>query len=375
MELLQCTATLCGGIGQCYSCNALPHWLEAVGSGTPAIHCLTAWGQWVVQLLQCTATPPGGGGQWNSCNARAHRLGGGGVLPRRWLLPKEWNSRNALPQCPRAMGSATLATHCRTGSGQWAVELLQYTASLPGGSGQCNSCNALPHRLGAVGSGTPAMRGHTSCGDGESCLGGGRCLKTELLQCTASLPGGSGQCNSYNTLPHWLEAVGSGTPVVYYLIAWGQWAVQVVQCTATLSGGGGQWNSSNARADQRGGRGVLPIRRSLLKKEILQCTASLPRGSGRCNSCNALPTAPVELLREGGDKVQRWARRFQAGVFTRGIASTQRTEGIHRWTKEGRLNKRKKPNDLFDALMVIVDDLILRWECLNTHITTGSFRA
>ena len=44
----------------------------------------------------------------------------------------------------------------------------------------------------------------------------------------------------------------------------------------------------------------------------------------------------------GGDKVRRWARFFQVGVFTRGIVSTQRVEGIHRWAKEGRLTKRKK---------------------------------
>ena len=56
----------------------------------------------------------------------------------------------------------------------------------------------------------------------------------------------------------------------------------------------------------------------------------------------------------GGDKVRRWARCFQVGVFTRGIVSTQRVEGIHRWAKEGRLTKRKKLNDVFDALMVIV---------------------
>ena len=35
---------------------------RAVGSGTPATHCLTAWGQWAVQLLQCTASLPGGSG-------------------------------------------------------------------------------------------------------------------------------------------------------------------------------------------------------------------------------------------------------------------------------------------------------------------------
>ena len=43
----------------------------------------------------------------------------------------------------------------------------------------------------------------------------------------------------------------------------------------------------------------------------------------------------------GVDKVHKSAQCFQVGVFTTGIVSTQRVEGIHRWTKEGRLNKKK----------------------------------
>ena len=231
VELLQCTVSLPGGMG----------------SATPAIHCLTAWGQWAVQLLQCTAT------------------------------------------LPRGLGSATPAIHCLTawGSGQWI------------------SCNTLPHSLGAVGSGAPAMRGPTSCGDGESCLGGGRCLKSrtramhchtawgqwavELLLCTASVPGGSGQWNSCHALPHCLGewavelvqctasvpgAVGSGTCAMYCLGAWGQWAVELLSCTVSLPGGSGQCNSCNTlphrlgavnsgtpamrRPPSWGGRGVLP---------------------------------------------------------------------------------------------------------------------
>ena len=52
------------------------------------MHCLTAWGQWTVQLRQCTASLPWGSGQWNSCNA--------------------------LPNCLEAVGSATPAMHCLT---------------------------------------------------------------------------------------------------------------------------------------------------------------------------------------------------------------------------------------------------------------------
>ena len=61
-----------------------------------------------------------------------------------------------------SVGSATPAMHRLTAWGQWAVELVQRTVSLLGGSEQCNSCNALPHRVGAVGNGTPAMCGPTS---------------------------------------------------------------------------------------------------------------------------------------------------------------------------------------------------------------------
>ena len=117
---MQCTAPLPGGSGQCNSCNAVPHSLGAVGSATPATHCLTAWGQWAVDPPQCTA-------------------------------PLPW--------------------------GQWAADPLQYTAALPGGSGQCNSCNAL----------------------------------------TASLPGGSGQCNFCNALPHCPGAAGSAPPAMHCL--------------------------------------------------------------------------------------------------------------------------------------------------------------
>ena len=68
------------------------------------------------------------------------------------------------PSCCPGPGSATPATHCRTTWERRAVQLLQCTASLPEGSGQCNSCNALPHCLGAVGSGTAAMHCLTALG-------------------------------------------------------------------------------------------------------------------------------------------------------------------------------------------------------------------
>ena len=160
--------------------------------------------------------------------------------------------------------------HCLTIWGQWAVELQQCTASLPLNSRQCNSCNALPHCLGAVDSATPAMYCLTALGAVGSATPAMHCLTAlgqwavELLQCTASLPGGSGQCNSCNALPHCLGAVGTGTPAMH-CTALGQWALELLQYTATLPGGSGQCSSCNA------------------------LTASVPRGSGQRNSCNALP--------------------------------------------------------------------------------------
>ena len=65
---------------------------------------------------------------------------------------------------------------------------------------------------------------------------------------------GSGQCNSYNTLPACLGAVCSGTPAPHCLTA------------------RGQWNSYNARAPQLPGRRSLP-------KERNSCSA-LPHGLG-----------------------------------------------------------------------------------------------
>ena len=164
------------------------------------------------------------------------RRGGGTPCPAA-VGSGQCNSCNALPHCLGAVGSATSAMHCLTALGQLAVELLQCTASLPGGSGQCNFCNALPHCPGAVGSGTPAM----------NCLSARGQWAVQFLQCTALLPWGSGQWNSCNALPHCLGAVGSAASAMHCLTALGQWAVDLLQCTALLPGGSGQCNSCNTR--------------------------------------------------------------------------------------------------------------------------------
>ena len=89
------------------SFHSLPHCPGAMGSGLPAAHYLTAQGQHTVELHLNVALLPKGSGQWNSfC---------------------------VLPHCLGAVGSGAPAVHCL--NGQWAVELVLYTALLPMGSG------------------------------------------------------------------------------------------------------------------------------------------------------------------------------------------------------------------------------------------------
>ena len=98
----------------------MPQCLGAVGSATPAIHCLTTWEQSALQLLKYTASLPAGSGQCNFGNALHHFL--------------------------RVVGNATPAMHRHTA---W-------------GGMQCNLCNALPYCLMAAGSSTLVMH-YTHC--------------------------------------------------------------------------------------------------------------------------------------------------------------------------------------------------------------------
>ena len=63
------------------------------------------------------------------------------------------------------------------------------------------------------------MRYHTA--QGQSAL--------DLLQGTASLPGGSGLWNSYNALPYCLGKMGSGSLAMHCDAAWEQGTVELVQ--------------------------------------------------------------------------------------------------------------------------------------------------
>ena len=84
-------------------------------------------------------------------SGRATLRGAGGLAPTRAIEPS------------RPTGGAPCRAVSRTG-GTLYPALLQCTASLPLGSRQCNSCNALPHCPGAVGSATPGMHCLTALG-------------------------------------------------------------------------------------------------------------------------------------------------------------------------------------------------------------------
>ena len=73
-----------------------------------------------------------------------------------------WNSCGALPPYPWSMPGGIIAAHCLTAFGQWAMELLLDTSTLPGDSAYWTSCIALPESLGVVGRGTPTPLSQSS---------------------------------------------------------------------------------------------------------------------------------------------------------------------------------------------------------------------
>ena len=117
----------------------------------------------------------------------------------------QWNSQIPLPHCCGAVGSGTpsvISVHCHTEE-HWAVDLLQYSATLLrisgqlgsfgtmpycwGGSGQWDSFSTAtllgsgrwisikltPHLRGALGSGSPAVHCHTPCFTAQGQVAGG----------------------------------------------------------------------------------------------------------------------------------------------------------------------------------------------------------
>ena len=182
------TATLLRHCGQCHSGKTPPHCLGAAGRGTHATHCLTVLGHWAVGLSQCTASLPGSNGQGELLQCTASLLG--------------------------SVGSATRAMHCYTAWGRRAMELLQ-CASPPAGGTKSRAQESV------------------------------NAERANLLQCTATLPGGSGQWNSCHAPPGCLRAVSRAIPAMHSHNAWGLWAVELLRCIASLPGRSGKWNSFN----------------------------------------------------------------------------------------------------------------------------------
>ena len=113
-----------GAVRRWNSYYSLPHCLVAVGSGSLAACHLTASasGQWAVDLLRHTALLPSGSEQWYSSTTPAKQC---------CIVSGQWYSRKTQPHCLGAAGSGSPIGHCLTACGQWAVNLLWHTTSLP----------------------------------------------------------------------------------------------------------------------------------------------------------------------------------------------------------------------------------------------------
>ena len=178
---------------------------------------------------QDTATLPGGSGPWNSCNALPHCLGhwAVGLSQCTASLPRG-NGQGELLHCTASLlgsvGSATRAMHCYTAWGRRAMELLQRVGPSAGGTESRAQESVDPERA-------------------------------NLLQCTATLPGGSRQWNSCHALPGCLKALSCAIPAMHCLTAWAVWAVELLQRTASPPWGCAEWYCCNAVPHCSGAQG------------------------------------------------------------------------------------------------------------------------
>ena len=155
------------------------------------------------------------------CNAHCPKA------PRHWIAGVPFLGSDRLlgrtPHPPRLVGPRIAGVPLPTAWGRCGSALQELHCPLPPGSEYhevvyCRSCTA--HCPQAV-QYTALLP--TACGQ----------WGLELVLCTATLPGGTEPCNSCNTLPHCPGSTGGATPAMHCHTAWGQWAVQLLQCTAT----------------------------------------------------------------------------------------------------------------------------------------------
>ena len=240
-----------------YSYGALPHY---VGSCYSRLHCK----QRAMEPLVCTFVTPAS--KMLQYIATLRPLMVFGVLvysaSMQWVVTtgaivvhcqialgaRAW-------RCPTAAGNGTPSVYYLTAGGQWTTELLPhmahrhkggvrrnalwYIATIPQvvGIGMSHStgpwgsvCGTLPHWLQALGSGT----------------------------CVELFPsGGSGKWDSRGALPHWLRTLYSGSRAVYYGTTWRQWAPEYHPNTAALPWGSGEWKSCTTPAHYLGALGVV----------------------------------------------------------------------------------------------------------------------
>ena len=131
------------------------------------------------------------------------------------------------------------------------MDLLLLTTTLPGGSGQWDSCTytaALPWGLGVAGSGSTAAWRFTVS----------ELRVVDLLLHTASLPGGSGQWDSctYCRTALWQQMVDPLLLAASLPLGSGQWISYgtLPHCLGEVKSG--QWSSSNAPLHCLGAMGI-----------------------------------------------------------------------------------------------------------------------
>ena len=111
--------------------------------------------------------------------ARAHQLGGWEVLPRRWWVPMEGLSGTALPNglSPPGGGGQGLVPRRRSVPMERLWATVTHIGEAPPARGTRSPAKVGISAYGGIaGDGSSQRPGPTGWGDGETPLGGGRCL-------------------------------------------------------------------------------------------------------------------------------------------------------------------------------------------------------
>ena len=265
LQLLQCSASLLGGSGQCNCCDALPHCLGPVGSATPTVATASS--------AKITVAPAGGPAHCGSGTAHhpqaVWQCIAGVALP---TDPKKRGSALQEFQCLLPPGSE--AVHCRSSTAQCPKTVRQYIAGVPLSRQRPPPGQVFPspQLVGPRIAGAALPTAHRQCG---SALQEFHCL----------LPPGSEAVHGRSCTAHCpktLRQYIAGVPLFRQRPPRGQ--VFPSDGESCARGGRCLWSACrgrqppSARAHQMGGRGVLPGRRSLPMERLRGMAA--PIGAG-----------------------------------------------------------------------------------------------